>query len=217
MQPFGWPVVPEVNAISAASSAAVSTFANDRRLAVERRFERAGPAVVEVQSTRFRSRALGLRAARARPSAGRRRAPRDPRLVDDLLQLLRAEQRHRRDRDAARLDHGEPARRHHRVVRPAQQHAVAGDEPQVARPARARSGWRARGAGGTCTSTSGRRSARGSPAARRAPPPTIRSSSSARAVEARRIARAPVGRTKTSGSSSGGGRSSRAKVSTWAV
>ena len=48
MQPFGCPVVPEVKAISATSSSAVSAFANCGRLALERRLERAGAAVVEV-------------------------------------------------------------------------------------------------------------------------------------------------------------------------
>ena len=53
-------------------------------------------------------------------------------LVDDVGELLGAQQRHGGHGDAAGLDHREPARRHHRVVRAAQQHPVAGHQPHLA-------------------------------------------------------------------------------------
>ena len=56
---------------------------------------------------------------------------RDLRLRDDLAQFLGTQQRHRGDGHRARLDDGEPARREHRVVGRAQQHALAGDEAHL--------------------------------------------------------------------------------------
>jgi hypothetical protein len=56
---------------------------------------------------------------------------RDLRLPDDVGELLRAQQRHRADRDRARFHHGEPARGHPRRIRSAQQNAVARDDMQV--------------------------------------------------------------------------------------
>jgi hypothetical protein len=53
------------------------------------------------------------------------------RLVDDLLELLGAQQRHRRHGDQSCLERGKPARRHHQVVRAAQQHAIARHQPHV--------------------------------------------------------------------------------------
>ena len=53
------------------------------------------------------------------------------RLLHHEAQLARAIERHRRDHDAAGLEHGEPASREHRRVRRAQQHAVAGLEREV--------------------------------------------------------------------------------------
>jgi hypothetical protein len=58
---------------------------------------------------------------------------RDAADLDDRLQLLGAQHRHRRDGDRAGLDHAEPAGREHRVVRRAQQHAVAGHHAHVFR------------------------------------------------------------------------------------
>ncbi|MNS99899.1 hypothetical protein D3C72_1343140 [compost metagenome] len=55
----------------------------------------------------------------------------DLRLVDDLLEFLGAQQRHRGHRHQTRLDRRQPRGRHHRVVRPAQQQAVAGDQAHV--------------------------------------------------------------------------------------
>jgi hypothetical protein len=52
-------------------------------------------------------------------------------LLDDLAKLLRAQQRHRRHRDQAGLHHREPRERHRHRVAAAQQHAVAGHEPEV--------------------------------------------------------------------------------------
>jgi hypothetical protein len=53
------------------------------------------------------------------------------RLLDDLAKLLRAQQRHRRHRDQPGLHHREPRERHRHRVAAAQQHAVAGHEPEV--------------------------------------------------------------------------------------
>ena len=55
----------------------------------------------------------------------------DPGDRADAGQLRRAQHRHCRDRDAAGLQHAEPAGGEPRVVRPAQQHAVAGHQPEV--------------------------------------------------------------------------------------
>ena len=55
----------------------------------------------------------------------------DLRLDDDVGQFLCAQQRHGRHGDSACLHHREPARRHHRAVRSAQQHAVAGNKAHV--------------------------------------------------------------------------------------
>ena len=46
-------------------------------------------------------------------------------------ELAGAQQRHRRHRDAAGLQHGEPAGHQPRLVEPAQQHPVARDQPEV--------------------------------------------------------------------------------------
>ena len=120
--PFGRPVVPEVKAISTTSSAAVSQAVE--RLVVAR--HRGPSCLATLARTATQPRAAG-RPRRARP-ASRSVAQRDARSAavgDDLLQLLRAQQRHRRHRDAARLGHGEPAGHQHRLVRRAQQHAIA--------------------------------------------------------------------------------------------
>jgi hypothetical protein len=99
-------------------------------LAFEQGFERARAAAVEPVHL-FQAGALRLRELHllAQPHVAERRT--DPGLVDDLPQLLRAQERHRSHGDAAGLDHPEPARRHHRIVRAAQQHAVAGDELEI--------------------------------------------------------------------------------------
>ncbi len=57
----------------------------------------------------------------------------DFRFRDRVGDLLRAQQRHGRDHDAAGLDDGEIGRHHHRAVGAAQQHAVTGNEAEVAR------------------------------------------------------------------------------------
>ena len=51
--------------------------------------------------------------------------------LDHRFQLALAEQRHRRHRHAAGLDHREPARDEPWIVRPAKEHAVAGNQPHV--------------------------------------------------------------------------------------
>ena len=100
---FGRPVVPEVKARIATSSAAVSTAANsagcDRR-----------------RSGRRGRRPMTQRRARGRPRSSRRRTgsrrccTATPRDLVDRPQLGRAQRRHRGDRDPAGLQHGEPRR-----------------------------------------------------------------------------------------------------------
>ena len=137
---------------------------------------------------------------------------RDPRLVDDDRELARAQQRHGGDRDAARLEHGEPAGGQHRVVGRAQQHAVAGHQAEVV----------AQHVGDAVRllqQLARRSSAVGRvehAAGRRARASTARSSSSV--AQFRRAGYCSSGRSKlNSGQSSRGGRWSRAKVSTCAV
>ncbi len=57
---------------------------------------------------------------------------RDLRLADDRRELLRAQERHRRDRDGTRLHYREPACGHHRAVGCAQEDAVARDHAHLA-------------------------------------------------------------------------------------
>ena len=54
-------------------------------------------------------------------------------LCDDRGELPGAQQRHGRHRDTARLDHRQIGGDHHRRVRCAQQHAVAGDHAELPR------------------------------------------------------------------------------------
>jgi hypothetical protein len=48
-----------------------------------------------------------------------------------MLEFLGAQQRHGRRGDSADFHHREPAGRHHRVVRRAQEHAIAGDDAEL--------------------------------------------------------------------------------------
>ena len=128
--PFGVPVVPEVKAMNATSSAAVSTAAKPRRLGGGAPFDPVGGVGREVRHRRQR-RAGGAREVEFRGEPRIAQRVRDPRLGDDVDQLPRAQQRHRRDGDRAGLHHREPARGHRRRVRPAQQHAVAGNDAEV--------------------------------------------------------------------------------------
>ena len=52
----------------------------------------------------------------------------DLRALDHRRDLARAQQRHGRDHHAAGLQHAEPGGEHRVAIRPAQQHAVAGDQ-----------------------------------------------------------------------------------------
>ena len=132
------PVVPEVKAISATSSAAVSTVSK-RAGACRRERARASPS---------------RRAARCSIGAGARLVelggePRVGQRERDLApcrrlgQLARAQQRHRADDDAAGLEHGEPAGGQHRACW--RRAAARGCRARCPgrRPARARCGWRA--------------------------------------------------------------------------
>ena len=58
---------------------------------------------------------------------------RDARLVDDGAEFPGTQQRHGRDRDTASLDHRQIGGDHHRGVRCAQQHPVAGDHAELPR------------------------------------------------------------------------------------
>ena len=123
-QPFGVPVVPEVKAMIATSSAAVSTGSNDPRAGSSSSARRAAPS----------------RAARAprstSPASSRAASARaDARLLDDLGDLPRAQQRHRRHDDPAREQDPEPRRDRLGRVRRVQQHARARlDRQRRARP-----------------------------------------------------------------------------------
>ncbi len=55
----------------------------------------------------------------------------DPRALGDHRQLLRTQQRHRRDGDGTGFHDRKPARHQHRIVRPAQQHAIARHDAEV--------------------------------------------------------------------------------------
>ena len=66
----------------------------------------------------------------------------DPRLGDRIGDLPGAQKRHGRHDDAARLQHREVDRHHHRGVGGAQQHPVARSRIRACRPARCRSGSR---------------------------------------------------------------------------
>ena len=129
---FGLPVVPDVNAIRQMSSAAVSTLSKRAGLPARgRSSRRLAVADAEVADVRER-RTLRLRETpSSAPSSASHSAWLISRLRDDLGELLGAQQRHRRDGDAARLHHGEPAGREHRRVGAAQQHAVAGHQAHV--------------------------------------------------------------------------------------
>ena len=113
-QPFGGPVVPEVKAMMAMSSA---------------RSHRLEPPTSETPSS------PGPRSDRERRHLGRdprvHESVRDLRLADHLLQLARPQERHRRHHHAAGEQDPEPARDQLRGVRAVQQHAVAGNQTHV--------------------------------------------------------------------------------------
>lgn len=117
---------------------------DDARL-VGARIDRLERARARVQQRLERGRVVGLvvpgeRDARRRRHRGaqlgghRRLAQRvrDLRLRDDFRQLARAQQRHRRHHDAARLDDREPCGGEKRMIGSVQQHPVARHEPAVA-------------------------------------------------------------------------------------
>ena len=132
--PFGVPVVPDVKAMIATSSAAVSTGSNDPRAG------RSSRAMTRVRARRPRAR----RRAPARAAPARAvRAPPWARLRDDLRDLPRAQQRHRRHDDPARQQDAEPGGDRLGRVGRVQQHALARLDrerapppPPPARPAR---------------------------------------------------------------------------------
>ena len=128
--PFGLPVVPDVNAISAVSSAAVSTLANVSGLRARTRVERRRPVVAVRQHVPQR-RTGGTRGVEVGQKARVAQCVRDLAFANDVGQFFRSEQRHRRNHDAAGLEDAEPARRQRRGVRAAQQDAVSGNEAEV--------------------------------------------------------------------------------------
>jgi hypothetical protein len=139
MAALGLPVVPEVKAISAMSSAAVGQAVQTRRTC--RRTARAsselprrpsciefldggaapgaGPAavfqLVQQRAVAERQRGLGL--------------------VDDVAEFAGAQQRHGGHRHHAGLDHRQPGQRHADRIATAQQHPVAGHQAQCPRSA----------------------------------------------------------------------------------
>ena len=123
--PFGLPVVPEVKAISATSSAAVGTLLNAERL-LQRQRCRASRARRRTSS----GSASGKdRFGSAASSSASRRLSHSACVISALVMISVSSFARSSgmvaDAHAARLHHREPARGHHRVVRPAQQHAVA--------------------------------------------------------------------------------------------
>jgi hypothetical protein len=97
-----------------------------RRDARQPRLERAGAGIAVIDERRRHAVGQGreiLHAARVDDRVARL-GP-----VEDGRDLAGAQHRHRRDDDAARLQHREPGGEEEGGVRPAQQHAVAGDQP----------------------------------------------------------------------------------------
>jgi hypothetical protein len=130
MVALGWPVVPEVKARMQVSSRAVSTLVNSADCFAIAASRPSAEASLN-QRMCFSS---GDSAAASLSSSARRRSHRawlTFRLGDDMLEFLGAQQRHGRRGDSADFHHREPAGRHHRVVRRAQQHAIAGDDAEL--------------------------------------------------------------------------------------
>ena len=139
---LGVPVVPEVKAIIAMSSAEVRQGANWPSLA-GRTARRSEPALVQrVEGHDGREhRVQVLRAAcssASRPASHSATVACD--LVDDVAELLGAQQRHGGHGDQPGLDHPQPGQRHADGVAAAQQHAVAGHQLQVVASAPGRCG-----------------------------------------------------------------------------
>ena len=189
-----------------------------RVVARHQRFE----AVGRVASPKQMRERVAQRASASRGSGGlelaAQRARRRARsstcaLLDDLPSSLARSIGIVRDRDAAGLHHREPAGDQHRLVGGAQQHAVAGHEAAVVR--------RARGRCGRPGAAARRRSSRAAGRADAAPVAAAFLHVRGRAARWRssgaRGTAARAGRSRNSGCASGGGRWSRAKVSTWAV
>ena len=94
------------------------------------RFERIGRVVAPVRHG-FQDRTRGQGGLQLGVQAPVAQRMRDPRLQDDLGQLLRTQKRHSRHRDSARLHHREPACGHPGAVRAAKQNAIARREAHV--------------------------------------------------------------------------------------
>ncbi len=105
------------------------------RLGRGQRVQRIGRLIVEIHDLRQAGAVMLVRGLRAefglflQPDIAQHRL--DLRLVDDLLELLGTQQRHRWHRHQPRLDGRQPRGGHHRIVRPAQQQAVARHQPHV--------------------------------------------------------------------------------------
>ena len=127
-QPLGTPVVPLVKAISAGSSR--------RGVDGRQRLEAGGArlqlalAVVAVIFDECLTKCVWLdRLAEVADEAAVDDRVADLGAVDHRRDLAGAEQRHGRDDHAAGLEHAEPGGEQGVAVGPAQQHAVAGDQP----------------------------------------------------------------------------------------
>src|SRR5579883_2723473 len=134
MVPLGWPVVPEVKAISARSSAAVSMMAKPGLVGhapVEIGVAAHGiPGTAEIGDALEAGAAL-FRRLHLLGEGDVAESEADARLLDDEGELARTQKRHGGNADAASLEHAEPGGRHHRVVGSAQQHPVAGNEAEL--------------------------------------------------------------------------------------
>ncbi len=116
-QPFGVPVVPDVKAMIATSSAAVSTGSKAPRSG---------------SSSMIRTSPTSTSPARSRVTSATPTSP----LRGHLRDLPRAQERHRRDHDPAREQDPEPARDRLRRVRRVQEHARPGLDRQRRRDRR---------------------------------------------------------------------------------
>ena len=129
-QPLGTPVVPLVKAMMHGSSRPVSSGGSGCSEAV--RVSSSPLAVIAVifDDVLDAVRLVDGLAEVADEAAVDDRVG-DLRALDHRRDLARAKQRHGRDHHAAGLQHAEPRGEHRVAVRPAQQHAVAGDQAML--------------------------------------------------------------------------------------
>ena len=127
-QPFGTPVVPLVKAMMHGSSRPVSAGGSGCKRGGAR-LQLALPVIAVIFDDVLDAVRLLDRLAEVADEAAVDDRVADLRALDHRRDLARAKQRHGRDHHAAGLQHAEPGREHRVAVRPAQEHAVAGDQP----------------------------------------------------------------------------------------